>query len=226
MPEYRSKALELRKLGHTYTEIAATVPVSKATLSKWLKDVEVPDSYYEKIKALKTKAREVGWEARRKDRTDRIAAIRTEAVAEVKDLALNPLWLVGLTLYWAEGTKEKAWGKGVLITFTNMDANSIAIFKNWCEKFLSIGANDFTYSIYIHDSRKSESELFAVWWASQLNLQPSNIRVYYKKSNISHVRRNDADEYHGVFRLQVRKSVDLNRKIAAWTDLLIESLKG
>ncbi|MDB5244928.1 MAG: hypothetical protein JWN90_33 [Parcubacteria group bacterium] len=225
MNTYYESAVALRKQGLTYTEIGITIPVSKATLSLWLHDVPVPDSYADKIRILKLKAVNTGAQAKRKDRIDRLQIVQTEAREEFEVFKLDPLWLVGLTLYWAEGSKEKMWGKGVLITFTNMDEQTVIVFKNWCTQFLNTPHEDFAYSLYIHESRKSDTSQFINWWSKNLNISPENIIPYYKKTKITHVRRNDNDGYHGVFRLQVKRSVDKNRKIAAWITELTKSLK-
>ncbi|CAN5699293.1 hypothetical protein BH11PAT2_BH11PAT2_05260 [soil metagenome] len=221
---YKSKAIQLRKQGLTYTEIAVQVPVSRATLSLWLRDVPVPDSYAPKIQALKMKAVKAGWEARRNDRLARIESIKLAAKSEVKVYSLDPLWLVGLTLYWAEGSKEKSWSKGVLVTFTNMDEKTISLFKKWCIQFLHTTEDDFAYSLYLHESRESDALQFVEWWGELLSVPTISIPVYYKRTKITHVRHNDADGYRGVFRLQVKRSVDKNRKIAAWIEYLAESL--
>ncbi|MEK7510992.1 MAG: hypothetical protein AAB582_02050 [Patescibacteria group bacterium] len=220
------QAIELRRKGSTYTEIAAIIPVSKATLSYWLRDIAVPPVYLKKLQALKKVAREKAWEARRTERITRTSAIMMQARTEVLMLTRDPLWLVGLTLYWAEGSKEKSWGRGTPITFTNMDIETIIIFRKWCMRFLKVAPMDFSYNLYIHDIRKAESTDFARWWATRLAVPESDIHLYYKRTRVTHVRRNDSDDYHGVFRLQVRRSVDLNRRISGWTLGMIDSLKS
>lgn len=219
-------AIRLRKQGRTYGEISKKIQISKSTLSGWLKDVEVPAEFISRIQQKKLEAVRLGWEARRKERIDRTHRIAASARQEVASLMREPLWLVGVTLYWAEGHKEKIWNSGVLVTFTNMDENTIVIFMNWCREFLDVKENDFVHSLYIHDSRKKDSAEMQKWWAQKLSIHPEDIAIYYKKSAIRHVRHNDNDGYNGVFRIRVRKSVDMNRRIAGWTSGLVHSLKN
>jgi len=138
----------------------------------------------------------------------------------------DPLWLVGVTLYWAEGHKEKLWRTGALVTFTNMDENTVILFREWGRKFLFVGDDDFVFSLYVHDSRKMHSNKMREWWAQKLTIKADSIAVYYKKTSKKHVRHNDADDYHGVLRVRVKKSVDMNRRIAGWTSELVHSLKS
>lgn len=223
--DLRTRATVLRKKGNTYSEIATRVPVSKATLSIWLRDVPLPVSYHEKIAKLKLKAREKGWEARRFERRSRTARIEEEAKKEVASLLAHPLWVTGLTLYWAEGSKEKPWGKGTPVTFTNMDPETLVVFKSWCLQFLKTESSDFDYSLYIHDSQTANAQKFQEWWASRLGIPAEDISIYYKRTRTSYVRKNDNEHYKGVFRLQIRKSVDLTRKITGWIQGLTDSLK-
>jgi hypothetical protein len=222
----KEQAIDLRKSGKTYTEITRLIPVSKGTLSFWLRNVQLSPQYLRKIQVLRQKAREKGWEARRNERLHRIAAIQHAAPAEVACFLSNPLWLVGLALYWAEGSKEKKWSKGSLVTFTNMDIDTILLFKRWSIIFLDVSSGDFSYSVYVHDTYATRLDEMRAWWASALKVEPQIIKVYLKRSNVNHVRHNDGNEYRGVFRLQIRKSVDMNRRISAWTTELVKSLKS
>lgn len=221
----RVRAVQLRKRGQTYGEIAKKIKVSKSTLSLWLSKVEVPREFVFRIQQKKLEAVRLGWEARRKERIDRTQRIIISARSEVKRLMREPLWIVGVTLYWAEGHKEKLWRPGTLVTFTNMDEDTIILFMDWCRKFLQVGDDDFVPTLYIHDSRRTHTNEMRKWWARKLAINPGNIAVYYKKSAKKHVRHNDADDYHGVLRVRVKRSVDMNRRIAGWTAELVRSLK-
>lgn len=226
LPKEKGHAIKLRKRGKTYGEIAKQIKVAKSTLSLWLREVEVPAEFITRLRQKKLDAVRLGWAARRKERIDRTHRITISARKEVKRLMRNPLWLVGVTLYWAEGHKEKLWRPGALVTFTNMDENTIALFMGWCCKFLSVDRDGFICSLYIHDSHKARATEVQKWWGRQLSINPKNITVYYKKHTLKHVRHNDAVDYHGVFRVRVRKSVDMNRRIASWTSELVRSLKN
>ena len=224
--EEKKRAVQLRKQGQTYGEIAKMVNVSKSTLSLWLREVEVPAEFISRIRKKKLEAVKHGWEARRKERIDRTQRITTSARSEVKRLMCEPLWLVGVTLYWAEGHKEKVWRTGTLVTFTNMDEDTVILFMDWCRKFLQVSDDDFVPTLYIHDSRKIHANEMRRWWARKLAISPDNIAVYYKKSVKKHVRHNDNDGYHGVLRVRIKRSVDMNRRIAGWTTEMVRSLKS
>lgn len=222
----KERAIKLRKRGQTYGEISKQIKISKSTLSLWLRKVEVPAEFISRIQQKKLEAVRLGWAARRKERVDRTKFITDSARKEVKRFIDQPLWLVGVTLYWAEGHKEKSWRPGALVTFTNMDEDTIILFMDWCRKFLNVDNGDFICSLYIHDSHKSRVLEVQKWWAQKLSISTGSIAVYYKKHTVKHVRHNDADDYHGVLRVRVKRSVDMNRRIAGWTSELVCSLKN
>ncbi len=225
LPKEKARAVQLRKQGKTYGEIAKQILVSKSTLSLWLRDVEVSAEFLSRIRQKKLDAVKKGWEARRKERIDRTKQITDAAREEVSKFYKQPLWLVGVTLYWAEGHKEKSWRPGALVTFTNMDENTIIIFRNWCRKYMDVSDGDFVYSLYVHATHEMRTLEIKQWWARKLSINPDSIAVYYKKHTTKHVRHNDDDNYHGVCRVRVRKSVDMNRRIASWTSEMVRSLE-
>jgi len=107
-----------------------------------------------------------------------------------------------------------------------MDENTIVLFKAWSRKFLDVTDDDLVPTLYILDSRKAHMPKMRSWWAKQLLVPPESIAVYYKKSTKKHMRHNDTDNYHGVMRIRIKRSVDMNRRIAAWTAELVRSLKN
>jgi len=58
-----------------------------------------------------------GGEARHRERIKRTKEIKTTAKKEIKEISDRELWLIGIALYWAEGTKEK--NKGTILKFGN-----------------------------------------------------------------------------------------------------------
>ncbi len=216
----KEKSIKLRKNGMTYSEILQEVSVAKSTLSLWLRSVGLSKIQKQKITAKRIAARLRAVEAVRQKRIIRSSLIDKSARREVADLIKNPLWLVGVVLYWAEGSKQKEWNPSQKVVFTNMDAETIRIFKRWIGKYFP--KNSIKYELYIHpNSTISKSVKF---WSEKLGIKGNNIKVYFKKPNKNPGRGNIKTEYNGVMKLVVSKSTDLNRKIAGWTGGVIEYL--
>src|SRR5574343_181567 len=93
----KEKAINLRKEGKTYSEILKEIPVAKSTLSEWFRDVSLSKKQNQKLTQEKY----------------------TKAFGDVKNITKRELWLIGVVLYWAEGSKEKEYRPGSGINFNN-----------------------------------------------------------------------------------------------------------
>src|SRR3989338_4787727 len=101
--KYKEKilAVKLRNKGLSYRAILKKIKVSKSTLSIWLREIELTDEQKNK---LLNKMEKVRYEiAKRK--VDMRKKITKEIIAKAeKETALlkkDPLFFVGLALYWA-----------------------------------------------------------------------------------------------------------------------------
>lgn len=218
--DLKSKAIKLRRSALSYSEILKQIPVAKSTLSLWLRDVGLSKRQKQRLTEKKLASALRGGEARRRQRIERTTKIKAEAKKEVEELIQNPLWIVGTVLYWAEGSKEKEWRPHEKVKFSNMDANSHRIFIKWLIEFCNVGVKDITYSLYIH--RTANLKKAKSFWTKTLDISENDLRVYFKNSNQKTVRKNTNDNYNGLLSIAVNKSIMLNRKIAGWTDGVIE----
>jgi hypothetical protein len=128
---------------------------------------------------------------------------------------------MGIILYWGEGNKSKPWRVGERVIFTNMDFEMVVVFKKWLIKKFGIDENDINYNLYIHDSYKKIDKI-KEFWSDKLSIKKDKIIIYYKRSKGDTLRKNIDLTYHGVMRLKVARSTDLNRKIMAYIKLLIK----
>ena len=79
----KNKAERLRKQGLSYSQICGLVPVSKSTLSLWLRDISLSKKQRVVLEERKTKARLRGAVVKRKRRQDLEKKIRKEAIKNV-----------------------------------------------------------------------------------------------------------------------------------------------
>ena len=126
---YKERALELRKQGRSYREILVEIPVAKSTLSLWLHSVGLSREQKQRLTEKKLVAIHKGSQARKRNRIWEQEQIMDVARLEVGTLSWRELWLIGATLYWAEGAKEKEYRVGNRVQFTNMDPQMIKLFR-------------------------------------------------------------------------------------------------
>ena len=211
--ELREKAIALRKKGVTYTGIMDKVPVAKSTLALWFKETKLSTPQYQRITEKRIAAMKRGWNTVRQNRIQKTKKIEKEGIKEAKMLINNRLWLAGVLLYWAEGSKEKSCRTGEMMNFSNMDPKMHAIFIKWALKYIC-SKDQLYYELYLHEN--SNIEIAKNFWCRKFNIDPSMLKLYFKKDKKQLLRKNNGNNYFGLLRIGIRRSVDLNRKIAGW----------
>lgn len=216
----REQAIELRKMGLSYSEIQARIPVSQASLSLWLRGVKLNPAHRRRLTERKLNGQRFAAQKVHALRLARVANTLSEAKSEAEQLlnAKDVLWLIGTVLYWAEGSKPKPWNHSEQFSFTNMDSSTILIMKGWLERYCAASPEDICYSLYIHHG--SDIRSAQEFWLEKLEIAPEALKTYFKKHNPSPKRKNVTKEYHGIIRMRVRRSNSLNYRIAGWIQAL------
>lgn len=216
----REQAIVLRKAGFCYAEIQAQVPVSKATLSLWLRNIPLSPQQAAVLAARRPRGCTRAGETNRARRILEVGRLTDSARQEADEYFHkgHSLWLVGTALYWAEGTKPKQWSRGQRVQFMNMDPAMLLTFRNWLIRCCGVFPQDIIYSLYIHPS----GDLVAAqsFWLKTLDIPFEALRVYFKQPNSSPRRHNTGRNYHGTIRVSVRRSTDLNHRIRAWIEVV------
>lgn len=216
--EYKALAIKLRKKGKTYSEILQKVPVAKSTLSEWFKSVELAVPQKQRITLLKKEAGLRGALARKTKRLAEVALQQKNGLQDIGMLSQRDLWLIGIALYWGEGSKQNLRSPSSGVMFANQDYKMLVLFIHWLDA-QSIDRKDIYFELYIHEDRRSDALMFRKWWAKRLRLPLSALRsVYFKKGNSKTRRVNVGDLYHGLIRIRVRSSTSLNRQIHGWIE--------
>ena len=215
--DLKEKAIELRKSGKTYSEILKVVPVAKSTLSEWLRSVGISKEYKVVFTEKKRLAGLRGGLSRKNKRIETQSHIIGIAENEVGKISTRELWLIGVALYWAEGSKEKEGRPGTGISFSNSDYQMINLFLKWLLEVISVPKEEIGCEIYIHDSYRDEIPRFQKYWSTKTGLPLSYFNtVYFKRIKINTKRKNVGDLYNGQLRVKVCRSSSLNRQVTGW----------
>lgn len=223
-PGEKQRAIQLRREGKTYSEILAEVPVAKSTLSEWLKSVQLAKSQKQRITKKRKEAALRGALSRRKTRLTEVKALEHKGLAEIDRISNRELWLIGIALYWAEGSKQHDHSPSTGIAFANSDSRMASVFLRWLEQ-MEVSSSEIYFELYVHEIRRSDAPAFRLWWIKQLGISPKQLdRIYFKKGNPKTNRKNIADLYHGLIRIKVNSSTVLNRRISGWVHGIVASL--
>ncbi|MDD3292989.1 MAG: hypothetical protein PHI45_03265 [Candidatus Pacebacteria bacterium] len=216
----KEKAIKLRRSGYSYSEILKEVPIAKSTLSLWLRSVNLAKKQKQKITQKRIAGALKGAQARRNQKIATTKKIKDKAKKEIKNINKKDLWLIGIALYWAEGAKEHQTGTG--ISFSNSDDRMILLFLKWLKDIFKIKNSELIYELYIHETANIKQS--QIYWSRKLSITINQLRVYLKKNKIKTIRNNIGDDYHGLVRIKVKKSSNLNRKITGWIEGIYKKL--
>lgn len=217
----REQAIALRRKGFSYSEIQAHVPVSQASLSIWLRGVELEERHKQRLAQKKAAGQP---EAARKVHELKLARIaQTSELAECEASRFldsrELLWVIGTVLYWAEGTKVKQWSNKEQVQFTNMDPDMIRLTREWLERYCALTWDDFDYALYIHPNGDVTSA--QKYWSDNLAIPQERLRTYFKKHNPSPRRNHVGKTYYGTMRMTVRRSALLAHRITGWIRAIV-----
>lgn len=219
----KEKAINLRKQGFSYSEILRQIPVAKSTLSLWLRSVDLSERQKQRLTDKKIASIKRGALAKRNIRISSTYQIKIKAKSEIQKISSRELWLIGISLYWAEGAKQKEHNTAQKVAFSNGDPFMVKLFLKWLKEIIKIPESDIIFEIYTHENeRKNISRIIQYW--SEITNNPKNkfTRIYYKKNKIKTKRKNIGNDYYGLLRICIKKSTNLNLKIAGWIEGMIQ----
>jgi hypothetical protein len=207
--KYREKilALNLRRGGLSYKEILEKIKVSKSTLSVWLREVELTT---EQKNHLLSKMDRVRYEvAKRKvaNRKKKTKDIIAKAKEEVSLLNKDPLFSVGLALYWAEGAKNPVES----VKFANSDEKMIILMMKWFRKICKVPEKKFRIHVHMHTLHFRKDIL--KHWSRITKISSSQFYKPYIKPTSLGQRRNIL--YNGTCSIIIHDK-NLFRRIVGW----------
>ena len=214
--ERRDVGQALRRLGFSYREIGSVIPVGKATLSLWCRDIVLSaaeQALLEQRQAALVRQGQIG-RKRRYETTHRAAERRETARLEVPSLRDDPLWVAGTTAYWAEG--GKAWRR---LTFANSDPSMIRLFIVWASRYLDLSTDRFTISLHLHSGQEeTERQTF---WSNVTGIPTDRFRKTFVKPEGTGHRKKAL--YNGTAQVRVTKSAALLDRVLGWIEGLCDA---
>ncbi len=209
--EDKKQAIDLRIKGKTYREIRSAISnLSKSTLSGWLRNVKLTKEQEEKlaenIEKISYNARvKAAWTKKQRN-IARTKHIIEQARKESHSLFKNPLFLIGLSLYWAEGSKSNKY-----VQIANSDPALIKIMMKWFREICKVPEEKIKIHIYIHKVYRNEN--CEEFWSRITNIPILRFWKTTYKPTPHKIKKNL--DYKGVCRIDIN-DVNLFRRIMGW----------
>lgn len=215
--DIRERARDLREQGLDYDKIAATLGVSKSSVSLWVRDLPRPVGLsWEECRKRSAEGSRRYWAAERQVRAAARAATEEAAAAQIGTLTDREVLIAGSIAYWCEGAKSKPYSRCDRVIFTNSDPALIRFFLRLFLDVTGTPRTDATFRICIHE--RADVESAQRYWLEVTGASDGQFRrPTLKHHNPKTVRKNTGEDYHGCLRIDVRRSSDLYRRIKGWS---------
>ncbi|MER5477089.1 hypothetical protein ABT026_08910 [Streptomyces sp. NPDC002734] len=216
--DLRERARELRAQGWTYDQIKAELGCSKSSVSLWVRDLPTPP----RKRRTQEEASEIGkraWEARLQIREAERQQTKEAARREIGALSERELFIAGVALYWAEGSKDKPYARRERVVFVNSDPGVIRTYLAWL-RLVGTPRERLRFAVMIHEG--ADAQAAEAYWAE---LTGSDASAFYKttlkRHNPKTARRNTGENYRGCLVVYVLQAADLYRRIeGAWCGIV------
>lgn len=217
--KFKQKSIEMREEGYSVKEIADTLNVAKGSVSTWVKNVALTSSQKLRLKQ-KSHSPEViekRRQSRLKNESDKKKQIIDAAAKEIAKINKQELKILGLGLYWGEGSKTM---KG-MARISNSDPSIIMMGMRFFREVCEVKEEKFRAHIHIHS--KEATEEAEKYWSKITGIPTSQFfKTYAIKSKSSKNLRQTLK--YGTLDIGVGDTRLLLR-ILGWIDGLKKQLK-
>ena len=216
--ELKSKAIELRKEGYSYTFISQNILVAKSTLSDWLCDVKyVPNK--ETLNKIGN-ARVAANASKVKAKQDSFLVAKNQAEVDIGEISNRDLFMLGLGLYLGEGTKTHD-----IVRVINANPKMISLAIRWFREVCGLGTDNFRIRLHLYpDNNVVES---IKYWSKQTKIPESHFHKSHIDARIDKKIYKNSKLPFGTAHLSLRSNgkkefgVVLSRRINAWIDKVL-----
>lgn len=214
--QQKEQIIALRRRGFSYSEIKNQFPVSKSTLTAWLKNVKVPETHMRELRRRSIRGLLKGAEEKKTRRLAETSVIHGSAMQNIKVISKRELWFMGIALYWACGLEEKEHRAGLGVRFSNSDPFIIKLFLEWLAQVGNIKKQEIGFDLYLHESKRVMREEIISYWARATGFPHAYFsHIYFQKNKIKRKQTLQKTNY-GLMRVRVKASSLLSRQIAGW----------
>ena len=210
----KEEAIKLRRKGYSYNEILKKISVAKSTLSLWLKDLPLTEDeknyVRERVGDNLSRGRLKAASELRKRRTYREQVAAQEAKSMFESNCEDSIFLLGVMLYWAEGSS-----KHPVFQFTNSNPTLVLFMFRWIKQYLLTEPRRVRPRIYAHKLYSGEDLVH--YWSHHLDIPEEDFyRTVYKPTTRTYKKN---PNYKGCVRLDVG-GVENYRKMMTWKKCL------
>ncbi|MGA3291538.1 MAG: hypothetical protein ABSC49_00095 [Candidatus Microgenomates bacterium] len=214
--EIFQKVIELRKSEHSYTEISKETGVAKSTINNWLTlaGLTLTKEHLQIQAKKRVENHVIAIEASKRTRARRKDEDIQNFILKNRQFMRDPLFVAGVMLYEAEGTKVSNNG------FSDSDFRLILVYLRFLETYFHLNRNiDLDFRVYIHEVRKDDLNRIINFWAKKLSVDGHIFSISWKHNIVS--KKQENLDYVGQINVRVRGVKHFSGKILAISSIML-----
>lgn len=172
----KQKAIILRKKGYSYSQIKEKLGINKSTLSGWLYNMPLSQKRIKELRDLSPQRIERYRNTMRVKKETRLNEVYKKASNDIGKFSRREIFLLGLFLYWGEGTKTA----NSSIQLTNTNPAMIKFFIRWLE-LLGVNKKDLKVKLHLYSDMDIDRSI--AFWLKTLKISISQFKKPYIKKN-------------------------------------------
>ena len=102
----KQKAIKLRDIGYSYSQIKEKIGVSKSTLSDWLRDMPLSDKRIRELRDFNSERIERYRNTMKEKKDKRLREVYKKVSKDIGSFSNREIFLLGLFLHWGRGLKQ------------------------------------------------------------------------------------------------------------------------
>jgi hypothetical protein len=191
---HKTRAVELRKKGFSYSEIRERINVPRSTLSLWLRNVALSGEQQKKLQDRRSKTAKLNSEKRILRTSKLIKELKESSAKDIKDISRREFWLMGIILYWRErlsSGNETDLKNGVRLI--SSDPDIINFFIRWLKEVGGIKKEELKFDIFMKKDNTLSPETVksaVLYWSQETGFPKEEFlqHIYFQKvsSNKNH----------------------------------------
>lgn len=219
--EARIKARKLRSEGESVKVIAKLVKVSRSTASLWVRDIVLSVEQLEQLKRRELtggeKGRIRGSLIQKQRRLELIESNKKKGIKEIGILTNREEFILGLSLYWAEGAKKTR-----VVELCNSDIAMLQFIIYWLQKYFFLAKKDIRLRLGINEMHRPREKVVLKYWSEKTGFDLSYFDKTSFKKVVSKKVYLNYNDYYGTLTVKVLKPSRIYYRILG----LIEGLKA
>lgn len=220
----RLLAREMREKGESIREIARILGVSRSSSSLWCRDIvlskEQLQVLVERDRLGGARGRVVAAELAKKHKNERVTFNKSIGFKRIGKISNRELFLIGIALYWAEGSKGLMSERFV---FVNSDPRMILIMIKWLHECVHVDRDDIVCRVGINEAHRERLLEVEQYWSELTGLPMSQFRKASLKKVVNTKIYKNFNEHYGTLDLLVKKCTKLFYEILGSIEGLSET---